>query len=84
MSIRESLLIPFTSASVESVIDKNSSSSAGGVLGGVTKASSVKWGRKKSVKLTYNHGLSLALVQPTLPWTLMSSMHKGITSFKRN
>ena len=40
-SIRDSLLISFTSASVESVIDRNSSSSAGGVLGGVTKESSV-------------------------------------------
>lgn len=41
MSIRDSLLISFISASVESVVDKNSSSSAGGVLGGVIKASSV-------------------------------------------
>lgn len=49
MSIRASLLNSFTSASVESVTDKNSSSSAGGVLGGVTKASSVKRERNKKV-----------------------------------
>ena len=89
ISIRVSLLISFTSAFVESAMDINSSSSSkGGVLGGVTKESSVKTDKNKKLDRFHQHKSASYYQCPcTSRWgcnTGMAGKHWNATQMNTN